>query len=934
MALQRDNKRVDWNLEFLLARAYFESNQTGVARQKLWDIAEHVPQSVPPRVLLARLLINDHEMDQAREIVAELRRLAPGDPQVERLERQIMITEPTKLTPEAIDKTFAQMPETNLLEIRTKVSVAVATGKLDDAVRLLEVLRAQDAADVDAVRTLVQIYMSQEKKDHAKKVADDAIAKDPSNIALQILCAAVKNDQAEVKRLTLKGIESDKNPFEREMNFYEYYNSHGDPTEALKHLDAAELAGPEETRIMDLRFTTALLNAKWDVAQKYAIRLGVKNADEAHGLIYLYRLALARGDYKGAEEQAREMVKTLPQFAQSWLCFGEVLKEQRKFEEAANKFQNALQKQSENFEAYRGLIECYYELRKPDEAKRYIESGLKVLPGNPWLTEQHIAYDLNYGDPTKALAARQAAADLNPDSLGAQLANGAALWQVAQYEASKNRPEDSKKHLQAALDKMTAINTRWPDERIPYAYLADIYIFKGDFATGEKTLKDYAAREVAKDSPDSSMMLADLYARFGKMDLAEAAYDSALGKVKNPTAPPSIELVRKVAGFLTAQHKYDKAIQVLQPAASNRSVQQQMVEAMMSNDRLTDAAQFLDTNLKLNPNDSQFLATRGFLLLLEKKTSESLVALNRAIELDPRNQVALYYRGMIKFEQGPASLDDSIKDLTAARDIADDPRTQASVNTQVQTRVALAEAYRAHGQIEDAVQEMTTCLQQQPMNKEIRVRLIELLGALAPPRWNEVERLINEARKIKGYEKDSDWPRLLASMWTSRDKPENALDAIRDALKLAQGDVPKTMRLVQDYLNILDKAKKYRDLLAQCDELLNTPGLADSSWWIYQMRAVAYAHTDGKRAEALTDFDKALEIAGKIRSDDATAVIIQGIADTIGVDEAIIRCEREANKGDKPVESDPHLSVLLQEGLRPRSFHDRGSVGGHGEVDP
>jgi tetratricopeptide (TPR) repeat protein len=158
---------------------------------------------------------------------------------------------------------------------------------------------------------------------------------------------------------------------------------------------------------------------------------------------------------------------------------------------------------------------------------------------------------------------------------------------------------------------------------------------------------------------------------------------------------------------------------------------------------------------------------------------------------------------------------------------------------------------------------------------------------------------------MKEYQKDPDWPRLRASMYVTRNMPEKALDSIRDAIQLSQGQPQRILPLMQDYLNILARLKKYRDLLAECNQLLTNADLAKSSWWVYQMRGIAYAYSDGKRADAINDFDKALEIAGRLKSDDAVAVIIQSIADTIGVDRAIERCEREAAKGDN------HWRVIL-----------------------
>jgi tetratricopeptide (TPR) repeat protein len=901
------NRKVsDWDLEYLLARAYFDSNQTGVAKQKLFDIVEALPGEITPRLMLTQLLLGDHELELAREQLIELKKLAPNDPQVDRLQQAMYFSDPKKLTGAEIENGLKNMPEKTPEEIRLKVQLYFAAHRLDDAVRLLEVLRKANPADVEAVRTLAQIYMATDKKDQAIAITNEALAVDPKNISIQIVRALIDKDQTKVSELTVKGIEGIAQPFDREMSFYDYYNTRNKKDEALAHLAAAEKLKPDSVRVLDLRFTTDLVEHNWDDAEKRADRLGVINADEAHGMIYKYRLALARGNFKLAEEHAREMVKSLPQFAQSWLCFGEVLKEQHQYEEAASKYQMALSKQGENLEAYRGLIECFYELKKPEEAIRYIEQGLKILPDNPWLSEQRIAWLLNWSpDPTKALEPRKAAADKNPESLGAQLVYGASQWQVAQHFANKGQSAEAAKYVEAARKTLEAVIAKWPDERIAYAYLADMAIYTSDFAGGEKILQAYAALPSTKDSPDAKLMLADFYARFGKSDLAAPAYDQVLSNLRSRTDPAGIDMARRIAGFYSGLRQFDKALQVLEPAAADRRVQQQMIEILMGANKFTEASALLDKHLQAQPNDPQFLATKGFLLMLQKKTPEALDILNKAINLEPRNQIALYYRGMIRLQQVPPAMDEAIKDLSAARDSAEDPRQQASVATQLQTRVALAKALRVHGQIDEAVNELTRCIQIQPGNKEIRIELIELLGTLVTPRWNDVERLIAEAEKMKDFEKDPDWRRLEAQMWVTRNQPEKALARIREAIALSQGQSQRTLPLMQDYLSILARLKKYQQLQAECDELLKSPELAKSSWWIYQMRAIALSFTEGKRPDALNDFDKALAIAAEISNSDATAVIIQTIVDTIGLDPAIERCEREANKGDN------HWRVIL-----------------------
>lgn len=895
----------DWELEYLLAQAYVDSNQTGLAKQRLWDIVAGVPSFIPSRLMLIRLLINNREADDAREQLQSFKKSFPSDPNIAKLEMALYLIEPNTMSQTDISKVIDSMLETSTEEIRRKIPMYLASGKIDDAIRLYEMIRAKSPADLDTVRTLAQIYMSRQKKELAVKVADEALAKEPQNVSLQIVRAQIDKDQPKIVELTIKAIEAIKDPLDRELKLYEFYSSQNNREEAMKHLAIAEKVDPENGRIMDLRFGLAILDRKFDVAESYVGRLALKDYDEANGLIYKYRLAMVQKNWKGAEDVARELVKTREQFARSWLCYGDVLKAQQQYEDAASKYQMALQKQSENIEAYRGLIECNYGLKKPEEAKRFLEAGLKVNPGDAGLAEQKVYWELSYGDPTKALASRQDSADRNPESLGAQLAFGAAQWQVAQHLENKGKSVEAKGVAAQARDTFTKVIAKWPEDRFAYAYLADIATYSNDFAAGEKALQAFAAQEKFKDGVDPSVLLAEYYFRFGKVDLAEGAYDTVIEKLKNKTGDVVIDTVRKASSFFMSQRKFEKAVKTLQPFAANRGVQQQMLEIMLADGKLTEARQLLDKQLQANPKDSQFLATKGFLLLQEKKIPEALAVLNSAIEIDSRNQTALYYRGMIELRKGPESIDAAIRDLTAARDVTNDPNAQLSVTTQLQTRMGLAEALRSHGQIDDAIQEISQCLILQPGNREIRIKLIEMLSGLVIPRWAEVDRLLAEAQKMKEYEKDPIWASIRATSWVTRNQPEKALDAIREAIRLSQGQPQQTLPLMHDYLNILATLKKYRELIVECNDLLKNPELAKGAWWIYHLRGTAYARIGDKKSDAMTDFDKALEISSQLRNDDATVLIIKTISDTIGQEEAIARCEREASNGDA------HWRVIL-----------------------
>jgi tetratricopeptide (TPR) repeat protein len=142
-------------------------------------------------------------------------------------------------------------------------------------------------------------------------------------------------------------------------------------------------------------------------------------------------------------------------------------------------------------------------------------------------------------------------------------------------------------------------------------------------------------------------------------------------------------------------------------------------------------------------------------------------------------------------------------------------------------------------------------------------------------------------------------------MWLARNAPEKALTSIKEALDLASKvSVQRTLPMMQDYMTVLLRLQKYADLKRECDGVLKVPGVSETGWWVYQKRAEALANA-GSRVEALNDYDRALEITGKLRNDDGVAVLIQSINDNIGADEALNRAERKANAGDN------HWRVIL-----------------------
>ena len=74
--------------------------------------------------------------------------------------------------------------------------------------------------------------------------------------------------------------------------------------------------------------------------------------------------------------------------------------------------------------------------------------------------------------------------------------------------------------------------------------------------------------------------------------------------------------------------------------------------------------EYCEKALKISPNYVYAISYKGKLLLLLKKYEESLKWYNKAIELDPKNQTAIFHRFKVQGELDKMKQDSFLKRLT------------------------------------------------------------------------------------------------------------------------------------------------------------------------------------------------------------------------------------------------------------------------------
>jgi len=136
--------------------------------------------------------------------------------------------------------------------------------------------------------------------------------------------------------------------------------------------------------------------------------------------------------------------------AKFYINKGNMLRQQRRFEEALKAFANARNFQPSNEGAIIGQRSVYYEMGRTDDGLKVLDEWVKIEPKNTkaWL---YIAFDqAEMGNPEKSLNAFDMLIELQPDSLSNWIGRAQVLLMLKRYnEALKSAEKAISKELKA-----------------------------------------------------------------------------------------------------------------------------------------------------------------------------------------------------------------------------------------------------------------------------------------------------------------------------------------------------------------------------------------------------------------------------------------------------------------------------------------------------
>ncbi len=855
----------DSELLLLAADAYRHGQQTGRAialLEQAMQVDPRLANSAANHMAVAQLYLYDHNRERAKPHIDWLAVRYPDNADIIKLQIGLL---DVSTDHDEILKLYQKLPETTVQEMNDKVQVAHQIDNDADGERLLKAMHAAKPADTSITYRLGNLYLSSGRKDEARQLLDDARKLGPTDPALSLLGDAIDGNTAQAEDVVRAQIATLPDPFVRAMKLADLAHSLNKTGEELEHLKAAEVIRPADSSVMDRLFLSYLAAGEFDKAEGYITGLEKIDADQAHGLLYRFRLAMARQDIQGALAIGRQLTNDFKEFSGSWEALGEALQASGQLESAASKYVAALDKQATNIKALRNLIYCSYLMNKVDDAKRYIDDARQKFPDDPTYRDLQVQHEIRYGDPDSVMPGLRKDIAANPNDQQAYQLAAACLSQVAAARNAKGDADGSRSHIMEARAILEEAVKRWPDNLRLTSELAGADVQADDLASGEAAIKAIAERARWKDKPGPSVALAQLYIQANKLSLAEAPLRDALAKSTNA---PDLEL--QLANVLAGEQKPDEALKVLELHKNLLPIRNRRVQLLMDLKRGEEAENEVAVALKAEPNNAELSNLLTFVYMHEGKSAQARKLASDTIAIDPTNLAAYYHRGVLSLQGAPPDPDAAISDLTFVRDHAPD---------NVEARLSLADAYQQKGDPSTGIHELESALRLAPQNKQVRLKLLDFYAATVPPRWLDADQVITDALSMPQFKNDVDILRGAANISARRGDSAEALTKIRAAMAQA----PNNPVLLHDYLNILLLTKNF-DLLQQ----ESTPLTSDPKcpWWVFDFRGRGKAQS-GDTAGAVPEFDKALNTAGVEQGPDVAVAVAQDIATDLGVDKAI-----------------------------------------------
>lgn len=838
----------------LSAKARSRQGDEGAAAVRLEQLLKINPRLIVPHYELARINLKLRKYDTAwKHIKTVLDEFNPQDATA--LQLMAALLAQTGRIDEAIN-VYKQLDPAKHPELSLPLATLYMNAKKnDEAHKLLDPLYRAKPGDTRTLQLLLRVTTDPAQAAQYLALAKQAGVEDS---LLKVIASVQSGDAADASQAMEEMVGQETDPLQRALGLYRLYQRSNKPDLAAQELAKATAINRDHPAVIEAQFQTALTARAWGEANALAARAATLNMDLAQGLFYYGQLAMAQGQYDNAATSFRRAVVMRPVFSDGWNQLGDAQRLMGDLGEAVTSYRRAIDQRPNNLRALNNLASVLIAREDFREALDALRAAADFASGDREIVERYLVFEERYGDPSKALAARQKYAEQNPADLGARRALAASLARGQKFAEA-----------QTLVDQLIAAEGKTPAN---LSVAALILAVQGQRDQALKLLEDHVASRGDKVIAEEYMLLASYQRTFGDNEAAIASLRKAIA-IEDPKLHPAS---RVLADFFFDTGRYADAVGLYQTIWSSnepdRPVGQRLAEALMRSGDPKQAQDLLAQLVAKFGQDVNSSLLAGIIATVRNEYDQAMTHFNRAVELAPNRAIVYFHRAEL-YASRPGGDAAAITDLGRALDL--DAKAP-------QPRFLLAQLYLRRAETRDAVRELQTLVRATPEFVRARSLLAQILLDLRD--FDALRPFLNESARM--FPRDPQWPRFQARLASRAGELDKVVSFLEQAMKIAP-----TRDTLGDLVNALIDAKRPADGLASLDA---NDAVVQESSILLAVRGRALVALN-RPDDAQIAFSKAV---AAINSYNTAGIAGSLAANAIGLDKTLALMQEQA-QGDK-----------------------------------
>ncbi len=735
--------------------------------------------------------------------------------------------------------------------------------------------------DADRVNTSLLLsscyqWIRDKQIEKAKSLVDAYLRHKPDELAFVILQKQLAEPDPTVipsermAQLTEEALLGISDSHKRLLSWAQYLVSANRIPEALAAYRQAYEQFPEDAAVANAYYELLLREKSFEEAEKIAREARQKNLDGCEGSFYAAQMEIARQNYDVALRRLDECLTYRPLFPQAWLLKSRIFLAQNKLDNAITAAQTAAQMNPLNPDIilhYASLLQerntrlgAKVTAEQAEEAERMLILAMMLNPSNRNLQSYYaeIAFEKN---PERSLAMRQLLLKSNPTIPNAILLGNMAM-RMADQERNPEKKEGLYQIAGAAYQK--ALEMEPNNEGVLNAY-AEYLRQTGRSAEAEAVLSG------------QSNVLWRFYLRDGQFEKAEAILNEMLQK--NPSDKEALQGLILVARGKGDRSAAQQLLDKMQPLASTAEEELWILQLYLEFELTESIEKQIASFRERYPDNTQVLLLDAWYHISCGRLQEALTKLNEFLAGNPEHAGAWRLRGRVYRLMGdyPKAIDSLLRSKT--------------IEPLPVTRIELANVYLESGQVEAAIGELKTGLNEPQAPIQLRVMLENIYSQ--HNRISDLKRFYQET--LAKYPDNVYWHFQAGKFCLDQKDLAAAEQLLAKAWELSRKNGPGDSRTLDYYLETLLQSKNYNKLLAFAAELIDSPHAAILYTYIAQ------THLElGQKDKAVQNFFQALEKTGTNLN--LMNGIIAIIVEKIGPDIAAQWCSQKLHQDPESIQ--------------------------------